>query len=279
MKPTDFSWQTPDGVKLAARLWSPETAPRAAVLLVHGLGEHCGRYQHVAEAFNAAGVAVLGFDLRGHGLSDGLRGHIPSYDTVADDITHFIAELGQRYPGLPVFLYGHSLGGALVLYAALARQPRIAGVIATSPGLAPGVPVSAGKMAAARILNRVAPKLTMANDLDLNNLSSDPSVKEAYTQDPLVHNRISARLGIQLIEKGQWIMAHAAEFQLPLLLVQGSADHLVDPMTTRRFSERVPANLITFSWREGFFHETHNETRKNETIQTLVDWVIAHIPA
>ena len=122
MQHIEFTQQTPDGVQFYFQGWQPETPPKAVVCLVHGLGEHSGRYAHVAAALNDAGYALLGFDLRGHGKSGGPRGHTPSYDTLMDDIGRLLAEAAQRYPGQPQFLYGHSLGGNLVLNYALRRK-------------------------------------------------------------------------------------------------------------------------------------------------------------
>jgi len=278
MNTLEFSWNVPDGQLFAARLWTPSEAPRAVVVLVHGLGEHGDRYTHVAEAFTQAGLVMLNFDLRGHGKTPGPRGHAPSYSVIADDILLFVEEARKRYPGLPVFLYGHSLGGALVLYTALKRKPDLAGIIVTSPGLATGNPVTPGTLRLARFMSKVAPSFTLPNGLDRANLSRDPKVAEAYSADPLVHDRISARLGLELIENGRWILEHAPDLTLPTLLMQGSADHLVDPLATRRFAETAPAKFITFRWWEGEFHELHNETNRAEIIQTMIDWIAARIP-
>ena len=209
----NLTWQALDGrLTIFARDWKPEVPAKAVVVLIHGLGEHAGRYAHVAAAMNAAGYAVLAPDLRGHGGSSGKRGHIPSYDIVLDDIQRAFIEAGSRYPGLPQFLYGHSLGGALVLYYTLKRKPAIRGLIATSPGLAPGSPVPALKLTAAKVLNTLVPTLTMNNDLDLGNLSHDPAVQADYIADKTVHPLISARLGMELIRNGIWIQSHTGPF-------------------------------------------------------------------
>jgi alpha-beta hydrolase superfamily lysophospholipase len=278
MNTQEFNWTVPaDGKLFFARLWSPSGTPRAVVVLVHGLGEHCGRYAHVAEAFTNAGFAMLGFDLRGHGQTPGPRGHFSSYSVVADDITFFVDEARNRFPGLPVFLYGHSLGGALVLYTALNRRLDLAGLVVTSPGLATGTPVAPGKLALARLMSKIAPTFTLPNGLDLNNLSRDPQVSVVYQADPLVHDKISARLGLELIENGPRILAKAPDLSYPTLLMVGGADHLVDPGAVRRFAETAPAGRMTFRLWEGEYHELHNETNRAETIQTMVDWIAAHL--
>lgn len=261
----------PDGQVLVRRRWAVPGADRA-VLLVHGLGEHSGRYQHVAEALNAAGYGMIGFDLPGHGQSAGVRGHA-AYDEILDDIDCLLAEAGERYPGKRRFLYGHSLGGALVLYYTLKRKPSLNGVIASAPGLVVGAPVAAPKLLLAKVMAKLAPAFTMENGLDVNNLSHDPALVQAYKDDPLVHSRISARLGTDLLTKGSWMMSHAAEFPVPLLLIQGSGDRLVSPQANAAFAKLVPADKITYKVWEGFYHESHNEPEKAQVLQVMIGWL------
>ncbi len=275
----ESSWETPDRVRLYTRTWLPEAAVRAAVVLVHGLGEHCSRYDHVAAAFNAEGLAVYSFDHRGHGNSQGKRGHIPSFEAVFGDIGHFIATAREAHPGAPVFLYGHSLGGLLVLDYSLRRKPDLSGVICTSPGLAVGDGVPPAKLFAARTLGVLAPSFTLPNGLDVQNLSNDPAVVQAYIHDPLNTDQVSARLGLDLIKEGPWVIAHAGDWALPLLLMQGAGDHIVSPKATARFAAGVPKQFITYREWEGMFHETHNEVNKAQVIQAMLDWLNHHIGA
>ena len=135
MKHFESSWIAKDGLETYFQGWEPEKTPQAVVCLVHGLGEHSGRYVHVADHLTAAGFAVITMDLRGHGKSAGVRGHVNSMDNFLDDIDRLLKEAEDRYPGMPRFLYGHSLGGFLVLFYTLKRQPVLAGVVSTSPGL------------------------------------------------------------------------------------------------------------------------------------------------
>lgn len=252
--------------------WQPETSPKAVVCLVHGLGEHTGRYAHVAAALNDAGYAVLGFDLRGHGKSGGRRGHTPSYDTLMDDIGRLLDEAATRYPGLPRFLYGHSLGGNLVLTYALRRRAAIAGVISTSPGLRVANPLPAAQLALAKVMNKLYPSLQMANGLALDGLARDPEVIRAYTSDPLVHNKISVRLAMGMFEAGEWVIAHAAEFPVPLLLMHGTADKLTSALASQEFAAKA-GSVCTLKLWEGFYHETHNEPEKAEVLGFMIDWL------
>ncbi len=263
--------------------WQPETSPKAVVCLVHGLGEHTGRYAHVATALNEAGYALLGFDLRGHGKSGGRRGHTPSYDALMDDIGRLLDEAAARYPGLPRFLYGHSLGGNLVLTYALRRlalrgKDTVAGVISTSPGLRVANPLPPAQLTLAKVMNKLYPSLQMANGLALDGLARDPEVIRAYTSDPLVHNKISVRLATGMFEAGEWVIAHAAEFPVPLLLMHGTKDILTSAKASEEFAARAPASRCTLKLWPNFYHETHNEPEKAEVLAYMVDWLQQHTP-
>lgn len=256
--------------------WKPDCEPKACILLVHGIGEHTGRYQHVAEYFTKAGYVITGFDLRGHGKSEGIRGHAPSFDHLMDDITQGIDILRSNFPGLPVFLYGHSLGGALVIYYSITRDSNLAGVIATSPALGITVPIPPIKLLLGKIMYAVFPTFQMKNGLDPNDLSHDTSVGQRYTSDPLVHPFTTARLGLDLIKSGSFNIEHASEVQYTMLLMQGTADKLVSPELTRKFAEKAPSQLITYKEWDGYYHELHNETQKDVVLQVMVDWLNAH---
>jgi acylglycerol lipase len=277
MQHIEFAQQAPDGIQLYFQGWQPEIPPKAVICLVHGLGDHSGRYAHVAAALNDAGYAMLGFDLRGHGKSGGPRGHTPSYDTLIDDIGRLLAEAAVRYPDLPRFLYGHSLGGNLVLNYALRRKPQIAGVVATSPAIRTASPPPSSQITLAKIMNRIQPGMQMANGLALDGIARDPEVIRAYTNDPLVHNKISVRLALEMLQAGEWALAHAAEFPLPLLLTHGSADQITSAPASAEYAKKVPGDC-TFKLWDGFYHETHNEPEKAEVLSFIIDWLQQHTP-
>jgi len=277
MQHIEFTRQTSDGVQLYFQGWQPDTAPKAIVCLVHGLGEHSGRYTHVAAALSDVGYALFGFDLRGHGKSGGPRGHTPSYDALMDDIGCLLDEAAKRYPGLLRFLYGHSLGGGLVLNYALRRKPPVAGVIATSPWLRLAFAPSGMMVALAKIMDRLSPTFVQSNGLSTRDLSHDPEVVRAYEADPLVHDRISARLGMTMLTAGEWAIAHAAEFPLPLLLVHGTADRITSAQGSQEFANKVPGDCTLKLW-EGLYHETHNEPEKAGVLAFMVDWLKKHTP-
>ena len=273
MSHIEFTTSSPDNIPFYFQGWQTETPAKAVVCLVHGLGEHSGRYAHVAEALNAAGYTLFGFDLRGHGKSGGARGHTPTYDVLMDDIGRLLDEAAARYPDRPRFLYGHSLGGNLVLNYGLRRKPAIVGVISTSPGLRVTNPLPPLQIALARVMNKLQPGMQIANGLALDGLARDPEVIRAYTHDPLVHNKISVRLATGMLDAGEWAIVHAAEFPLPLLLVHGTADTLTSARATEEFAAKVPAGRCTLKLWEGFYHETHNEPEKAEVLAYMVNWL------
>ena len=276
MTASELSISSVDGKQLFTREWKPNRETRAVITLIHGLGEHSGRYDHVAAALNAAGYAVMAPDLRGHGHTEGIRGHIPSYEIAMEDIRCATEEAGRHYPALPQFLYGHSLGGNLVLYYLLTRKPALRGAIVTSPGLAPGTPVTGLKLAAARLMYRVIPAFTMANGLDMTGLSRDPTVSQRAKADPDYHSQVSARLGLDAINQGAWIQNQKGPVPIPLLLMQGSADRVVNLAATRRFAGNITGDVTYKEW-DGWFHELHNEPGQAEVFQTIITWLDAKL--
>jgi len=184
MKHSKFKFKTFDGLQLFARSWQPEAKPRAVICLIHGMGEHSGRYTHVADQLTQTGYTLLSFDLRGHGQSQGPRGHTPSYEALLNDINSLLNEADKNFPELPRFLYGHSLGGNLVLNYVLHRQPKLKGVIVTDPWLRLAFEPPRFKIILAQITNYIWPSFSQKNGLDTKTLSRDPEVVHAYENDP-----------------------------------------------------------------------------------------------
>ena len=167
MKHEELEWFTNDGLKLFAQKWEPQAGLKGAVCLVHGLGEHSSRYRHWAERLNSAGYCLFAFDLRGHGRSAGKRGHAPSFDHHLDDIDLLVERASALHKGLPLFIYGHSLGGLLVLYYIIQRQPTLKGAVVTSPGLETGASENKFMVALASFLGKLLPAAAIANGLEL----------------------------------------------------------------------------------------------------------------
>ena len=272
MKITEWQWQSRDGLQMYARSWTPEASPKAVVCLIHGHGEHVNRYNHVGEAFANAGYAIQGYDARGHGQSGGPRGYTPSYETLLNDISDFLADAQKRHPGLPVFLYGHSMGGNQVMNYTLRNPQGLRGVIVTSPWLQlfgkPG-PLLA---ALVKLLNVIYPAYTQASGLDQKTISRDPAEVQAYATDPLVHDRITARLFTVMEEHALYALEHAAELKVPMLLMHGSADGLSSVNGSQEFAKKA-GSIVTLRIWDGLYHETHNEPEKADVIRTMTDWV------
>ena len=275
MQILEWNWKSSDGINMYGHSWAPEGQIKAVVLLVHGLGEHVGRYEHVAAAFTERGYALLGFDLRGHGKSGGPRGHTPSYQALMDDITEFIKQADTRFPGLPRFLYGHSLGGNLVLNYVLRCRPNLPGVLVTGPWLELAFQPPAFQVKLGKIMNGVFPGFTQKSNLNTKGLSHDQAVVTAYERDPLVHDKITARLFVTTYESGLWALEHAVKFPLPILLMHGSADPITSAKASQLFAERAGDKVTVKIW-DGMYHEIHNEFDQAQVFKVMLDWLDKH---
>jgi len=269
-------WKARDGIEIFVRGWEPEARPRAVICLEHGLGEHTDRYAHVADAMCAAGHAMLGADLRGHGRSGGQRGHAPSMDAYIEDFEQLLGEARTRYPGIPVFLYGHSLGAILMLAFGLRRRPDLPGAILTAPALHTNLEEQRIKVIMARILGTLMPKGSIRTGLDQSKLSHDPAVVQAYRTDPLVHDKASLGWGKMMLETNRWILQNAADFPMPLLLMHGGLDVIAYPSSSRELAASLGSRVQLVIW-DKMLHEIHNEPEKAAVLQTMTDWLDARL--
>jgi acylglycerol lipase len=277
MKHFETNWKAYDGLDIFAQGWEPTIPqPKAVVCLVHGIGEHTSRYVHVAEAFGKEGYVFFGADLRGHGRSGGIRGHISSIEDFMQDIDNLLEQARRRYPSLPIILYGHSLGGIQVLYYGLTRKPNVKGIIATSSGLHNALESQALKVNMAKVLGMLIPRVTLAGGLDPKSISRDEKVVQAYINDPLVHDRISLGLGRSVLGINHWILEHAAEFPLPLLLMHGKADQLASPSSSIEFAAALKDKCTLVLWDDAY-HELHNEPEKDKVFKTMILWMDARL--
>jgi alpha-beta hydrolase superfamily lysophospholipase len=256
--------------------WTPDSTISALLIMTHGHGEHIRRYKHVGEALADRGIQCLGYDLRGHGESPGKRGYIENWSDYRDDLAAISNEAKLNAPDVPVFLYGHSLGGNICLDYALRAPEAFQGVIASAPAIGkPAIPEYLFLIA--RLLSQIIPQFTMATQLDPNTLSRNQDVVTAYIGDPLVHNRGTARLGTELTRISEWIQANAEHWSVPLLLLHGEKDRLMDPADSRRFFENVRIEDKTYLELKDGFHEPHNDVDKEFVIQRIGDWIEAHL--
>lgn len=257
---------TPDGVALHTRRWSPPGPSRATIVLVHGIAEHGGRYEHVGRTLAAAGFDTRATDLRGFGESGGTRAYVDSFDDYLNDLQADVE--AARREGVPTVLLGHSMGGLIVFLYLVSDRPAPDLAILSAPALDAEVPVV--KRAAARILSRVAPRLALPNDLDGSQLSRDAAVGEAYFADPLVHAKTTARLGAELLAAMKRSRSAAARIEVPTLLIHGGADTIVPPETTAPLADLPAVDRRLFP---AFRHESFNEAGGSEAIAAVAEWL------
>ncbi|MGE4288145.1 MAG: lysophospholipase [Salinivirgaceae bacterium] len=258
--------------KLFVKIWIPDEQPRAVITLVHGFGEHCSRYEPYFSAFKDEPIAFLGFDLYGHGKSDGKRGTIVSYDSLLDDVALLINFTKEQFPNLPHYVYGHSMGGNIVLNFLLRRQADLTGAIVTSPWLKlTNEPPAMLKMLVSA-LRLVMPNVTMNSGLDIKAISSQVDEVKKYSDDPLNHGRISFRLLHEVVFWGRWAMENASALLVPTLLMHGTADKITSPLASEYVFESNRDKIKFVSW-EGKFHELHNENVRRDVALTVTNWM------
>ena len=277
MDTTEWKWNTKDGLEMYAKAWVPAEKVKGVVCLVHGVGEHIGRYQADGEALSGAGYILAGFDQRGFGRSDGQRGHTPNLEAYFDDIDLFLAEVTRRYPDQPRFLYGHSMGAILVLAYTSVRQPPLAGVIATAPGLKSSVEEQKLKAFLAKVLGKILPTISMKSDIDVQTLSRDPAVANLYMNDPFVHTTITTAWGKAMLDAIHLAFENASHFPLPLLLMHGTKDAIAYPTSSLEFAKLAPKDKVTLKMWEGFKHELHTDPEKAEVFKVMIDWLDSHM--
>ena len=269
--------RTRDGLALARRDW-PSADARGTIVIVHGLGEHIGRYAHVAARLNANRWSVAGYDQRGHGASPGERGRIAAHDNLLVDLAAVIDDVRAEAGG-PLILLGHSLGGLVVarFVAGALESPRpswhrnVDALVLSSPALDIGM--TGAKRALLATLERLTPNLGIGNGLDATGISRDPAVVAAYRADPLVHDRIAPRLIRFLADSGPLVRQLAPRWNVPTLLLYAGSDRLVVPAGSAAFAAAAPAALVTARPFASLFHEIFNEPEQDEVLAVLTAWL------
>jgi alpha-beta hydrolase superfamily lysophospholipase len=265
-----------DGVHLALRVWTGPESGRGTVVIAHGLGEHAGRYEDLAYELVADGWEVQAADMRGHGRSAGERGVVPAVETIRDDIIEML-HFARATSSAPVILLGHSMGGAFAAWA-LAHEPTAAeALVLSSPALLTDL-TGAQKLLMNTML-RVSPNAALGNGLDVNGLSHDKAVVAAYQADPLVHDRVSARLARAIVTAGEKVRALASHWKTPTLVLYGGADRIVNPAGTAQFVAAAPSDVVRHKRFDALYHEIFNETAKAEPIAALRTWLRDVAPA
>ena len=268
-----------DGENLAVQDWPLADANRGTVLVVHGLGEHVGRYDALARRLNAWGFAVRGYDQFGHGESGGPRGGLTSDMRLLDDLADMVdATRARMAPGQPLVLLGHSMGGLVAArFVSLHLRP-VEALVLSSPALDPGL--NAVQKLLLATLPRLVPDLRVGNGLDAQYLSHDPAVVAAYLADPLCHDRISGRLARFIADAGPATVARAAHWSVPTLLMWAGADRLVNPAGSRAFAAAAPAGVVQSQCFGALYHELFNESAElaDPVFALLRQWLVQHCP-
>jgi acylglycerol lipase len=266
-----------DGTELYERWWLPERAAKATIVIIHGLGEHIGRYDRLALDLNARGYAIFGYDHRGHGRSGGTRGYIDSFAQLVQDATTFLGHVRSRRPPEPVFLYSQSMGGTIVTTWAIAHPPDVRGVLLASPGLKVAEGFSPLLISVGRVVAKVFPKLP-TQKFPSRYLSRDPAVVRAYDADPLVyHGGVRARTGTEILDAIQRVNERMEKMTLPFLVFHGTDDKLTDCEGSRELHARATSTDKTLHLYDGLYHETVNEPARDKVLADILSWLDARV--
>ncbi|MDD3852956.1 MAG: lysophospholipase [Syntrophomonadaceae bacterium] len=267
-----------DNITLHYKRWEVEPK-KACIVIAHGIGEHSGRYQNLINYMHGSQVAFYALDHRGHGKSGGSRGHINSFNDYVQDLKTFIDMIHSLNPSQPVILLGHSMGGVIACHFALNYPQDIAGLILSSAGLKPMVDIPAWKSMLGKLLSKIFPAFSMPNGLDASLLSHDPQVISDYLVDPLNHDLVSARWFTEFISAGEQGLNRAGELSMPLLVIHGGQDRIVDPQGSKILYDKAASSDKTIHILEGLYHETMNELPEDRqlVIKTIADWISGHI--
>ena len=265
------------GAEIYYQAWLPDGEPKAALVIVHGLAEHSGRYKNVVEYLVPRGYALYGFDLVGHGRSSGVRVFVQRFSEYIDSLHKYLAQVREWQPGRPLFLVGHSAGGLIVPHYLLDYRDGLAGAILSGPSVAIPEYITPLTIALGQLLSRLLPKAGLMG-IDAEAVSRDPAVVQAYDNDPLVYRgKTTARLAAELLKAVRRVNSEAASIDLPLLILQGSEDRLVDPQGSQMLYQAAGSKDKTLKVYQGLYHEVHNEPERDGVFADLETWLQAHL--
>ena len=260
-------------LQLYYQTWRPDDAPKATLIVVHGLGEHSGRYMNLVNAIVPDGVTVYAFDHRGHGRSaEKMVAHVKNWDEYRGDVAAFVQMVAAAEPNVPLFLMGHSMGGLIVTNYVLHHPDGLRGVIISAPPLGE-VDVSPILRGVGKLMSVLKPDFAIDNGLDVNGLSRETAVVTAYQNDPLVHGKVSARWSTEFFKTIDWTRDHAADFNLPVLMIHGEADALVPIAGSRAFFEQIQQADKTYIAYEGGYHESLNDLHHDQAASDIGQWI------
>jgi acylglycerol lipase len=276
MKHEDGFFTAVRKAKIYYQYWLPEGDPRAVIIISHGLAEHSGRYMNVVNSFVPLGYAVYGFDHLGHGKSDGRRAYIRSFNDFTGVLEKYVGMVHSWQLNKPFFLLGHSMGSLIASHFLLDHQREFAGAILSGPSVAVPTSISRCKVATASIVSALAPTIGTMR-LDAQAISKDPEVVNAYLKDPLVYKgKITARLGYELLIAMRHLTKHAAKITLPILILQGSADKLVDPKGAQVLYNSIGSTDKKLNIYDNLYHEVLNEPKQEHILDDIQGWLEAH---
>ena len=261
-----------DGTELFGRHWAA-AKPKAVMALVHGYGEHCGRYEHMATYLNGKHISVVTLDLRGHGKSAGKRGVILNYDEFRQDLAALLAQTRSLYPDTPLTLYGHSMGGELVIDHGLQGVDELP-IISSAPFLTPAEPIPAALRFVVKLMTKLLPRGTITQPIDGTKISSLETEQSIYMNDPLNHGIMGFRLARAMVEIGEGLMEKAAAWNRPLLLMHSKADQLTAFESSAAFAQA--AQQVEFHPFETPEHEMHNDTSRDEIYKLMSGFILKH---
>jgi acylglycerol lipase len=257
--------------------WLPEGEVKAVLPIVHGLGDHSGRYMNVVNHFVPHGYVVYGVDQPGHGKSEGPREYVDRFDDFSDTLTAYLAMVRQWQPGKPVFLLSHSIGGLIATYYLLDHQAEFQGAVFSAPVVKVASHISDLTVLSGKVLSVLAPKVGVLA-VDPETISRDPAVVKAYIDDPLVfHGKTSARLSAEMLRALLRVSAETEKITLPFLAMQGGSDRLVDPDGAQILYEKAGSKDKTLKIYDGLYHEIFNEPEHPQVLQDVEDWLAARI--
>ena len=277
MKSTEGNFKGVRDANIFYQAWLPDGEVKAALLIVHGLGEYCGRYRNVVEHFVPLGYAVYGLDHLGHGKSDGGREQVERFEDYTEPLQTYYGMVKGWQPGKPIFLLGHSMGGLIECVYLLDHQADFKGAVISAPAIKVGDSISATTITLGKMLSVLAPKAGVLA-LDANGISHDPEVVKAYVNDPLVfHGKTPARLASEMLKGMQRVTAEVDKISLPFITVQGGQDKLVDPAGAQMLYDRAGSKDKTIKVYPGMYHEVFNEPERAVVLKDVETWLAAHI--
>ncbi len=267
-----------EGLGLFLQTWQPDGAIKAVVALVHGIGEHSGRYPALINALTASGFAVTSFDHRGHGKSPGIRGHVDGWSEYREDVREFLRYTSTHFPRLPIFLYGHSLGALIASDYVIHHPDGLAGLIMSGHPLVPTGAAKPHLIFLARLLSKLHPTFLIRLGLDASALSRDGRAVEEYLADPLVQTKVTARWGTEALAAVDRVRARAHEITMPVLIVHGGADKVNSPEGSRELLALMSSSDKTLHIYPGGYHEPHNDLDRELVFRDVVNWLLTHTP-